>query len=139
MAADSYDLFDRLFRAREAVQSLHWNYESVNRGEWYSVHKLTDDVLAALDAHIDVVGESLLATTLNSLLTSLPSGSKGDPQVVHKVEDASEKLYDAIKSARSFLGSSEMSIATRVAVEDMIKDLEIKHWLLTAGLGHYQR
>lgn len=132
MAADSYDLFDRLFRAREAVQSLHWNYESVNRGEWYSVHKLTDDVLAALDAHIDVVGESLLATTL----TSLPSGSKGDPQVVHRVEDASEKLHDAIKSARSFLGSSEMSIATRVAVEDMIKDLEIKYWLLTAGLGH---
>lgn len=136
MAANSYDLFDRLFKAREAVQSLHWNYESVKHGEWYSVHKLTDDVLAALDKHIDIVGESLLATTLNTLLTNLPSGSKDGPQVVTTVEDASEKLHDAIKSARSFLSSSEMSIATRVAVEDMIKDLEIKYWLLTAGLGH---
>lgn len=131
MAAGTDNLFDRLFQAREAVQSLHWNYESIRVGEWYSVHKLTDDVLAALDNHIDVVGETLLATTREGLL----SGSKREPVLITDPNEAAEKLQDAVKTAKSFLGSSEVSIATRVAVEDMIKDLEVKHWLLSAGTG----
>lgn len=132
MAAGTDNLFDRLFQAREAIQSLHWNYESVRVGEWYSVHKLTDDVLATLDNHIDVVGETLLATTRQGLL----SGSKQEPILVTDPGEAAEKLQNAIKTAKSFINASDVSIATRVAVEDMIKDLEVKHWLLSAGVGN---
>lgn len=121
--------FDRLFTAKDAAKSLHWNYDCDTPGCWVAIHKLTDEVEASLAEHIDALGEAFLSEGGRQL----PAGSSGDPAVVTDVEGVVDALKPLLTSAEDLLNDGATSTALRNALEDFVQDLQVKIWLLSGG------